>query len=152
MIGEIKLLKPDHGYGFITSDELDNDVFFLEHVAEDEDIQEVEIEISELETGQKVDFELAESDFWDSPRATHVEAIKYSESGLEGRIEFFNKEKGYGFISSDELDVDDDAFFHLNDLDFSEDSDLEGKKVTFEVTYLPNREYYGPKVQSMDIA
>ena len=48
-----------------------------------------------------------------------------------GEVDFFNDTGGYGFIESD--DVNDDVFFHMEDID---GPDLtEGQEVEFDVEY-----------------
>jgi len=47
-----------------------------------------------------------------------------------GTVAFFNDQKGYGFIETD--DADDDVFFHMEDIG---GPDLEeGQEVEFEIT------------------
>jgi CspA family cold shock protein len=47
-----------------------------------------------------------------------------------GTVAFFNEQKGYGFIETD--DADDDVFFHMEDVG---GPDLEeGMEVEFEIT------------------
>ena len=50
------------------------------------------------------------------------------ENGLTGSVEFFNAEKGYGFIKS--LDKTDKYFFHISN---APAAIKEGDKVTFEL-------------------
>ena len=51
----------------------------------------------------------------------------------EGKVDFFNDTGGYGFISTDDDDVDDDedVFFHMEDVG---GPDLEeGEEVEFDI-------------------
>ncbi len=47
---------------------------------------------------------------------------------MNGEVKFFHDEKGYGFIETDEME--DDVFFHVNDLDI--ESIEEGTEVEFD--------------------
>ncbi|MFB6180931.1 MAG: cold shock domain-containing protein [Candidatus Nanohalobium sp.] len=47
---------------------------------------------------------------------------------MKGEVSFFHDEKGYGFIETP--DMDDDVFFHVNDLDI--DAIEEGTEVEFD--------------------
>ena len=45
-----------------------------------------------------------------------------------GKVDFFNDTGGYGFISTDDTDGDDDVFFHMEDVggpDLEEGTDIE---------------------------
>jgi len=55
----------------------------------------------------------------------------------EGKVDFFNDTGGYGFISTDDDDVDDDedVFFHMEDVG---GPDLEeGQEVEFDIESSP---------------
>lgn len=47
---------------------------------------------------------------------------------LQGEVKFFHDEKKYGFIETE--DMDDDVFFHINDLEIEEVE--EGMEVEFD--------------------
>lgn len=47
---------------------------------------------------------------------------------MKGEIKFFHDEKKYGFIETEEMD--DDIFFHINDLEIEEVE--EGMEVEFD--------------------
>lgn len=62
---------------------------------------------------------------------------------LEGTVAFFHDRKKYGFIESD--DVEDDVFFHLDDIDG--DSIAEGDQVSFEAEEAER----GPRATNVEI-
>lgn len=47
---------------------------------------------------------------------------------MQGEVKFFHDEKKYGFIETE--DMDDDVFFHVNDLEIEEVE--EGMEVEFD--------------------
>ena len=55
-------------------------------------------------------------------------APKDAGSGYEGVVKKFHYKKGFGFISSTELDID--VFVHYSDADFKI---MEGNKVSFKI-------------------
>ena len=62
-----------------------------------------------------------------------------------GKVDFFNDTGGYGFIStdSDEVDDDEDVFFHMEDVG---GSDLEeGQEVEFDIESSPK----GPRATNL---
>lgn len=114
--GEIEFYNPDGGYGFISSPDFSDDVFFhVEDVGlDDEPQEEYEVEF-ETEEGEK------------GPQATELTITSEIQPPLDpdeyegihtGEISFFNEDGGYGFITVDELE--EDLFFHQSDsrLDF----------------------------------
>ena len=50
---------------------------------------------------------------------------------MEGTVTFFHDQKGYGFIETEDVDADDDVFFHISNVEGEEDLE-EGTDVTFE--------------------
>lgn len=60
-----------------------------------------------------------------------------------GRIKFFNRRKGYGFIQSENLDQD--IFVHVSDL---EDIVAKGDRVIFEIESSPR----GPEARNVRLA
>lgn len=49
---------------------------------------------------------------------------------MKGIVKFFNEEKGFGFINTEE---NEDVFFHISKVNITNDQPLRGKKVTFEI-------------------
>ncbi|ESP90148.1 cold-shock protein [Candidatus Halobonum tyrrellensis] len=62
-----------------------------------------------------------------------------------GKVDFFNDTGGYGFIStdSDEVDDDEDVFFHMEDVG-GEDLE-EGQEVEFDIESSPK----GPRATNL---
>lgn len=55
---------------------------------------------------------------------------------LQGKVKWFNKEKGFGFISPKNKDLNNgkDVFIHINDLERTGLSGLkDGQHVTFQI-------------------
>ncbi|MUW14185.1 cold-shock protein [Halorubrum sp. CBA1125] len=60
-----------------------------------------------------------------------------------GKVDFFNDTGGYGFISTDDTDEDEDVFFHMEDVG---GPDLEeGQEVEFDIESSPK----GPRASNL---
>jgi len=64
----------------------------------------------------------------------------------KGKVDFFNDTGGYGFISTDDGDLDDDedVFFHMDDVG-GEDLE-EGQEVEFDIASSPK----GPRAENLE--
>lgn len=114
--GEIEFYNPNGGYGFISSPDFSDDVFFhMENAGldnEPEEGYEVEFDTEEAEKGpEAVSIEVTDE------QTEEINEEAY-EDILTGEITHYNEDGGYGFIAVDE--VDHDIFFHVenSDLDF----------------------------------
>ncbi len=58
-----------------------------------------------------------------------------------GTVRFFHDRKGYGFIETDAMD--DDVFFHVDDIDGPEPR--EGQEVEFDIEQAPR----GPRAKNV---
>ncbi|QLC35557.1 cold shock domain-containing protein (plasmid) [Halarchaeum sp. CBA1220] len=132
--GTVDFFNETGGYGFITTDAVDEEVFF--HMDD--------VGGPDLEEGQRIGFTVEEAD--KGPRATNVTRLNTDDSEIEtagaaasdgalvdgtvtGTVDFFNETGGYGFITTDA--VDEEVFFHMDDVG---GPDLEeGQKVEFTV-------------------
>ncbi len=63
---------------------------------------------------------------------TKEEEKESAGSGTLGRVKFFNRRRGYGFIEADSLEQD--VFVHVTDL---EDRVSKGDRVTFNIEPSP---------------
>lgn len=61
----------------------------------------------------------------------------------KGTVKFFNGERGFGFIETDESD--DDVFFHVDDIDGP--APREGQAVEFNVEQNPR----GPRAKNIQL-
>lgn len=95
--GTIKNFFEDDGYGFIKTDETEEDVFFLEEDANG----------GTLRDAGSVRFDLAET--VRRPRALNIEVLE--KNGKEGIVEWFSERRGYGFITLPN-EKSDDIFVH----------------------------------------
>lgn len=146
--GTVDFWNETGGYGFIESSASDEDVFF--HIEDST--------ASELPEGTRVDFRLVQAE--KGPRAedlSRVDSTSRSSSSssadtgasgagetnsaggssntrYHGTVDFFNETGGYGFIESP--GVDDDVFFHMEDVGGPEL--VEGTELTFEVEMADN--------------
>jgi len=71
--------------------------------------------------------------------------IVYLIAMANGKVDFFNDTGGYGFISTDDGDLDDgeDVFFHMEDVG---GPDLEeGQKIEFDIESSPK----GPRATNL---
>jgi len=121
--GKVDFFNDTDGYGFIESDDADDDVFF--HMED--------IDGPDLEEGQKVDFTIEQSP--KGPRAENVTRLEgpgaVGPENVQGEVAFFNDTGGYGFIDAD--GVEDHVFFHMEDI--SGPDLAEGEAVTFDVEF-----------------
>lgn len=121
--GKVGFFNDTGGYGFIESDDADEDVFF--HMED--------IDGPDLEEGQKVDFTIEQSP--KGPKTKNVTRLDgpgaAGPENVQGEVAFFNDTGGYGFIDAD--GIEDDVFFHMEDI--SGPDLAEGEAVTFDVEF-----------------
>ena len=68
---------------------------------------------------------------------------QYLSAMAKGTVDFFNDTGGYGFISTDDGDDDEDVFFHMEDVG-GEDL-TEGTDVEFDIEDAPK----GPRASNV---
>ncbi|ELZ86920.1 cold shock protein [Haloferax gibbonsii ATCC 33959] len=128
--GTVDFLIDTGYYGFLTTDDVREDVFF--HLADVDSMSTVKegdsirFSYAQAEKGPRViDMEKTITEPADQP---NQETPPSSPNQLPGEITFYNETGGYGFISTDS--VEDDVFFHSKD--HSIGSIEEGRYVLFE--------------------
>ena len=74
------------------------------------------------------------------------ERAKHLPIMAKGKVDFFNDTGGYGFISTNDGDLDDDedVFFHMDDVG-GEDLE-EGQEVEFDIASSPK----GPRAENLE--
>lgn len=124
--GIVDFFNETGGYGFIESDQVDEDVFFHMDDIGDLDLTEgteVAFDIEHADKGPRAtnmtrnsDAETITDDTGTDRRTTNTEIDNLSAETPEatGIVNFFNETGGYGFIESDQ--VDQDVFFHMEDI------------------------------------
>jgi len=144
--GTVDFFNDTGGYGFIETPAADEDVFFHMEDLDGPDLQEgqeVAFDIERTEKGPRATNVLRDPGSpADSSGSTIVENVKESVQPLfdsvdisggdydpadydaVGTVDFFNDTGGYGFIETPA--VDEDVFFHMEDLD---GPDLEEEQV-----------------------
>ncbi|KXB01570.1 hypothetical protein AKJ41_01115 [candidate division MSBL1 archaeon SCGC-AAA259O05] len=127
--GTVKVFFDEDGYGFIETEKVEEDVFFLEKDANGET----------LSGGERIQFDLAES--IRRPRALDLEVLERNRK--KGIVDWFSEKEGYGFIEPRDRDSDN-VFVHKNDVKGGPLS--EGEPVEFSV----RMESKGPKATAVE--
>jgi CspA family cold shock protein len=127
--GQIAFFNNDDGYGFISSENYDEDVFFHP------DSLDINNELT-IREGYDVEFDAVESE--NGWKAVSLEILVEEDPKFDsvqvGEISFFDTEKGFGFVQAD--DIEEDVFFHVKKSDF-DFVPKEGLTVNMEVENAP---------------
>jgi len=127
--GTVKSFYANTGYGFIQSDQLEDDVMFLRS---DLPSDTIEVRGKYLE-GRSVSFDVISGENG-RPRAQNVKINVVEGEFIAGAIKSFNPAKGYGFITSSSLT--EDVRFLASDLkDLPDGAQVKGELVIFKPRY-----------------
>jgi len=139
--GTVKSWNGSKGYGFITSDQVDGDVFFSRSELPPE---AHEVRGTFLE-GRAVSFQVLEGTDGRA-KASDVQILAMEDQPLAGMIKSYSEQNRYGFVTSSSLT--DDVRFQNSDLPpMTSGANLKGKLVIFDMQQLPDGKLRVTKMQ-----
>jgi len=133
------------GYGFIASDQIEGDVFFLRRSLPVELADGFFPELDFQLKGNRVAFSVQRSQSGRS-EAINIKFVPSPGKPVVGEVKTYNDAKGYGFITSSSLDGQDVLFSGKDVPSMLKGTDLKGHKCAFTVHQKPDG-----KIQANDL-
>jgi len=142
--GTVQWFRADKGYGFLTPDDGGDSVFVHVSAVQDEGVEA-------LVQGQRVEYTLVEGERGQQADEVHLLGTRIDdaqqpplEGGIRGRVQWYDADKGFGFLSRD--DGEPDVFVHSSVLGARRWLD-EGERVEFVVGEGPR----GPQAEQVRV-
>jgi len=135
--GNITSYGMKKGYGFISSDQIQGDVFFLRRSLPAEFVDGFYPELDFQLTGNRVAFNIQRSQSGRS-EAINIKFVPTPGKPVVGEVKTYNEAKGYGFINSSSIEGQDVLFSRREVPPMLQGTDLKGQKCAFVVSQKPD--------------
>jgi len=125
------------GYGFISSEQIQGDVFFLRRSLPAEFADGFYPELDFQLKGTRVSFNVQRSQTGKS-EATNIKFVPTQGKPVVGEVKTYSEAKGYGFIASSSIGGQDVLFSRRDVPQMMQGADLKGQKCVFIVNQKPD--------------
>jgi len=128
------------GYGFIASEQIQGDVFFLRRSLPAELVDGFYPELPFQLKGNQVTFSVQRSQSGRS-EAINIKFVTMQGKPIVGEVKTYSEAKGYGFITSSSLNGQDVIFSRRDVPPMLQGTDLKGQKCAFIVNQKPDGKF-----------